>query len=511
LAQDLYKFYLILHAFRMTMSHSSKPQVGKLVAVTVSLVVIPLLLLALALWPAHADAAKHYTDLTFPPLPEIQLPQYQRFQLKNGMVVYLMEDHELPLVGGTAMIRTGERQDPPAEVGLAEVTTTVLRTGGTQPHPADQLNRILEQNAATIETDVKSNVVTVSFSSLSEDVSVVLGLFGEVLQQPAFAQDQLELAKVQQQGGIARRNDDPDSIASREFRKLLYGADSPYARTIEYATLSQISQPDLVTFHQTWFQPQNVILGIVGDFDPKLLRAQIETAFENWKPSANARRARPPLPQVQQAHSQGLFFVEQPQLNQSYIQLGHLGGQADNPDYPALSVMNEVLSGFGGRLFNQIRSRQGLAYSVYASWSPQYDYPGVFVAGGETRSEATVGFVQAVKQEIERIRTQPITAEELQAAKDSVLNSFVFNFQDPAQTLSRLLRYEYFGYPEDFIFRYRKAVENTTIEDIQRVAKTYLQPDCLVTLVVGNSAVIQPALTELQPQVATIDITIPKP
>ena len=491
------------------MSHSSKPQVGKLIAVTVSLLVIPLLLLALALWPAQAEVAKHYTELTFPPLPDIQVPQYQRFQLKNGMVVYLMEDHELPLVSGTALIRTGERQDPAAEVGLAAVTTTVLRTGGTQAHPADELNRILEQNAATIETDVSSNVATVSFNSLSEDVPLVLGLFAEVLQQPAFAQAQLDLAKVQQQGSIARRNDDPDTIARREFRKLIYGADSPYAQTIEYATLNQISQPDLVAFHQTWFQPQNVILGIVGDFDPKLLRAQIETAFGAWKPTANAQR--PSLPPVEQAHSQGLFFVEQPQLNQSYIQLGHLGGQANNPDYPALSVMNEVLSGFGGRLFNQIRSRQGLAYSVYAAWSPQYDYPGVFVAGGETRSEATVGFLQSMKQELERIRTQPITAEELQAAKDSVLNSFVFNFQDTAQTLSRLLRYEYFGYPEDFIFRYRKAVENTTIQDVQRVAQTYLHPDRLITLVVGNSAVIQPALTQLQPQVAAIDITIPKP
>jgi zinc protease len=187
-----------------------------------------------------------------------------------------------------------------------------------------------------------------------------------------------------------------------------------------------------------------------------------------------------------------------------------LGGVVNNPDYPALSVMNEVLSSFGGRLFNEIRSRQGLAYSVYASWSPQFDFPGVFVAGGETRSAATVGFVKSMKQEIERIRTQPITTEELQIAKESAANSFIFNFQDPSQTLSRLMRYEYFGYPADFIFKYQKAVESTTIKDVQRVAQQYLQPDKLVTVIVGNQKAIKPAITDLG-KIQPIDVTIPSP
>jgi zinc protease len=336
----------------------------------------------------------------------------------------------------------------------------------------------------------------------------VLDLFAEVLQQPAFPEDKLTLAKVQTEGGIARRNDDPGEIMGREFRKLIYGNTSPYARSEEYATLKKITRQDLVDFYQTWYRPENLILGIVGDFDSAVVKAQLEQRFGSWTvPSAKPKA--PTLAAVAQQRQEGTYFVNQPQLNQSSIRVGHLGGLVGSPDYPALSVMNEVLSSFGGRLFNEIRSRQGLAYSVYASWSPQFDYPGLFVAGGETRSEATVPFVQSMKKEIERIRNAPISATELKTAKDATLNSFIFNFEDPAQTLSRLMRYEYFGFPSDFIFTYQKGIDKTTIADVQRVAKQYLQPSKLVTVIVGNEAEIKPALSSLG-KVNSIDVTIPK-
>jgi zinc protease len=499
------------------METNRKQQIAKIVTVTVTLLLIPLLLFWLAMQPAHAQSvmpkssgAKHYTELTFPPLPEIQVPKYQQLQFKNGLKVYLMEDRELPLVSGTAIIRTGDREEPADKVGLGDVMAAVMRSGGTKTHPGDDLNRILEQKAASIETSMGMNSGGASFSALSEDLPEVLGLFAEVLQQPAFPEDKINLAKVQLGGGIARRNDDPSEVLRREFRKLMYGATSPYARYSEYASLKKISRQDLVDFYAKYYRPKNVILGIVGDFDSKALAGQLEKTLGAWKVTGDVEQKPLREASITQAQTSGTFLVQQPQLNQSYIRIGHLGGKFNSPDYPALSVMNEVLSSFGGRLFNEIRSRQGLAYSVYAAWSPQYDFPGVFISGGETRSEATVAFVKSMKQEIERIRTQPISDEELKAAKDAVLNSFIFNFEDPAQTLSRLLQYDYFGYPADFIFSYQKAVEKTTVKDIQRVAQQYLQPDKLVTMVVGNQTAIKPALTELG-AVKTIDVTIPQP
>jgi zinc protease len=277
---------------------------------------------------------------------------------------------------------------------------------------------------------------------------------------------------------------------------------------VEYQTLNNISREDLVAFYEKYFQPENMILGIIGDFDSAKMRSLIQEKFSNWTPASKPEQ--PTLPPVSQSKQGGIFFVNQPQLTQSYVQIGHLGGQLNSPDYAALDVMNQVMNGFGGRLFNEVRSRQGLAYSVYGYWNPRYDYPGTFIAGGQTRSDGTVPFIKGILAEIERIRTTPITPQELASAKDQVLNSFVFNFQDPGQTLSRLMRYEYYGYPEDFIFRYQKGVKATTIEDVQRVAQKYLQPDQVVTLVVGNASAIQPPLTSLSTNVTSLDITIPE-
>lgn len=476
-----------------------------------TLFVFSCLIALLFVHPAVADTPKHYTDLKFSPPPEVKVPDYTTFKLKNGMTVYLMEDHELPLVSGTALVKTGDRLDPPEKVGLGELTGTIIRAGGTRKRTADQLNQLLEQRAASIETSIATTAGSASFNTLTEDLPEVFDLFAEVIQQPAFAEDKIAIAKVQAQGGIARRNDDPDGIAGREFQKLIYGAESPYARITEYSTLASITRQDLISFYQKSFRPNQMLLGIVGDFDPKQMRSLIEAKFGTWQPSTQEAFPQTPSTPVLQAQTNGIFFVNQSQLNQSYIEIGHLGGSLSSPDYPALSVMEDVLSGFGRRLFNEVRSRQGLAYSVYASWSAQFDHPGVFLAGGETRSDATVPFIQAVKKEIVRIQKEPISQEELAFAKDTVLNSFIFNFQDPAQTLSRLLRYEYYGYPKDFIFRYRKGVEATTVADVQRAAQKYLQPERLVTMVVGNEKEIKPPLSSLGEPVTAVDITIPQP
>ncbi|MDE5079201.1 MAG: pitrilysin family protein [Trichodesmium sp. St16_bin4-tuft] len=492
------------------LSHQKKITRSKLFLIAFLVIVIPLYILgrmpAIAITPP-----KHYTELEFPPLPKLELPEYTRFQLENGIVVYLMEDHELPLIGGRALFRTGSRFEPENQVGLANLTGTVMRTGGTSQHSSEDINQLLEQKAAAVETGIGGTAGSARFSCLTEDLTKVFELFTEVIREPVFTEEKLNLAKQQWQGNIARRNDDPGSIASREFQKLIYGRESPYARTVEYETLNNISQEDLIDFYTKYFHPENMILGIVGDFNTKQMRSLVTEKLGDWQPSRKALKF--PLPKVTQVEVGNIFFVEQPQLNQSYIQMGHLGGRLDNPDYTALSVMNSILNGLGGRLLNNIRSRQGLAYSVSAYWSANYDYPGVFVAGGQTRSDATVAFIQSINEEIELIRTQPITQEELKRAKDSALNSFIFNFQDPAQTLSRLMRYEYYDYPQDFIFRYRQELEKITVADVQRVAQKYLQPEKMVTLVVGNKEAIQPPLSTLGDgiEITSIDITIPEP
>lgn len=472
------------------------------------LIVITTLLVLIFRLPAIAQTPKHYTELEFPLLPEISLPEYERYQLDNGMVVYLMEDHQLPLIKGNALIKTGSRLEPAEEVGLAATTGALMRLGGTEEHSSNEINELLEQRAARVEVSIGTTSGSASFNTLTEDLETVFALYSEILQEPTFRPELLTLIKTQQQGQIARRNDDPGDIASRELRKLLYGQESPYARTIEYETINNISRDDVVAFHQKYVRPENIILGIVGDFDPKTMKSLIANTLGQWQPKTPDPEIN--IPSAKQKQSQGVFFVNQPQLNQSNVLLGHLGGKLNSPDYPALSVVNGLLNGFGGRLYNDLRSRQGLAYSVYGFWSAAYDYPGIFIAGGQTASQTTVQFINSLMKEIKQVQNNPIEPDELDYAKESILNSFVFKFENPSQTLSRLMAYEYYGYPEDFIFDYQKGVKATTIEDVQRVAQEYLKPENMVTIVVGNEQEIDPPLSQLEQTITPIDITIPE-
>ncbi|MEM8830710.1 MAG: pitrilysin family protein [Cyanobacteria bacterium P01_G01_bin.19] len=474
-----------------------------------SLIVLTVLLSFTIRLPAIADTPKHYTELEFDSVPEIQLPEYDRYELDNGMVVYLLEDRDLPLISGTALIRTGSRFEPANKVGLASLTGSVMRSGGTENHPAGELNSILEQKAASVETGIGSTSGSASFNTLSEDMDTVFPLFAEVLRQPAFAPDKFAIAKRQQQGSIARRNDDPGDIASREFDKLIYGDTSPYGRTIEYSTLDNISRQDVVNFYQTYVRPENIILGIVGDFDADETIERVNDAFGDWE--VNTSTPALEAPAATQKFTDGLFIVDRPELTQSNIRIGHIAGKFDSPDYATMSVLNGVLNGFGGRLFNEVRSRQGLAYSVYGAWSPSYDFDGLLIAGGQTQTDNTVPFIESVIAEIKKLRNEPVTERELNDAKESILNSFVFNFQSPSQTLSRLMRYEYFDYPEDFIFEYQKKVQKTTKEDILEAAQENIQPDKLVTLVVGNKTAMNSALSALAQKITVVDVSIPQP
>jgi zinc protease len=454
-----------------------------------------------------SSTPKSYDQLTLPPLPDLKIPAYERYTLPNGLVVYLMEDRKLPLVSGTAILRAGGRWEPAEQVGLASLTGTAMRLGGTEQHPASELNQLLEQRAAAIETSIGNASGSVSFSALSKDLGTVFDLFAEVVQTPAFDPAQVELAKNQFRGAIARRNDDPGDIAGREFQKLLYGAESPYARTVEYQTLAAIQRQDLINFHRRYVRPDRMILGIVGDFDKETLKPLIAEQFGQWQGTGKAPTLTPPG--AAQVTKTGVFVADLTHLTQSNVLLGHIGGRVDDPDYPALSVMNGVLGGFGGRLFNNIRSKQGLAYSVSGRWQAAYDYPGSFIAGGPTRTETTVPFIQSLLAEFERLRQEPIGPAELAYAKDSILNSFVFNFEQPGQTLSRLMTYEYYGYPADFIFTYQRRVMATTIEDVQRVAKKHLHPDKMFTVVVGPGDRLKTDLSALDQPIKTLDVTIP--
>ncbi len=455
-----------------------------------------------------APGQQSYKDLKFPPLKPIKLPKVKRTVLPNGMIVLLVEDHELPLIEASMRIGVGGVYDPADKVGLASVTGEVMRTGGSTSRSGDEIDDALEQVGAVVEVGIGRTSGYATLSALKEHANLAFGILADILEHPAFPEDKIELAKIEQRSAIARRNDDPMQVIMREFTKLIYGPDSPYARHPEYATIDRISRADLVAFHRRFFHPNNVILGVWGDFKTDEMIARLQKVFGGWQ---KVRFQRPSLPPVKYAYDYSVNYIEKPELSQSYIMLGHIGGIRKNPDYFSWIVLNEILGGgFSSRLVRNVRSRMGLAYSVFGAYGANYDYPGMFYVGCQTKLGTTVKAIRAMLQQVRDIRDNGITEDELKLAKDSFLNSFVFNFDTRREIVERLMTYEYYGYPKDFLTRIRKGVEKVTKEDVQRVAQKYLHPDKVRILVEGNQKGFDEPLSALG-KVHTIDITIPEP
>ncbi len=450
-----------------------------------------------------------YKDLKYPPLPPLKVPDPTEITLSNGMKVMLLEDHELPLISGAALIRTGNLFDPPNKKGLAGLTGEVLRSGGTKARTGDQLDQDLENVAASIESQIGETNATLSFSCLKENTVQVLALFRDLLSSPEFRPDKVDLAKTQSRSEISRRNDDPDGIAQREFSDIVYGRNTPYGWSIEYADIDNIQRQDLVDFYRRYYFPANITLEVIGDFSTAELKAKLEQIFGSWK---YTQPAVPAFPKVEAKPAPGVFLASKEDITQTFFHVGELGGELRDKDYPALEVAAEILGGgFSSRLFQSVRTKHGWAYNISANWAANYDHPGTFEVSGSTQSAHTVDTLKAIDQELEKIRTTEVSDDELQTAKDTVLNGFVFNFDRPSKTINRLMIYQYYGYPKDFIFQYQKAIANVTKADVLRVAQEHLQPKNLSYVAVGNPKDFGTPLASLGMKVEPIDLTIPEP
>jgi zinc protease len=459
-----------------------------------------------AIKPAATPAA---LEARYPALDEIEIPKVDTYTLPNGMQLYLLPDDTLPIITGRALVRTGNLFDPPEKIGLAGVTGSVLRIGGTESRTGDEIDQELESMAASVEAGIGETSGTANFWTLKENLPRVLEIFADVLMHPAFRQDKVDFTEQQIRSSIARRNDDASGIASREFGNLIYGKDTPYGWQIEYEDVDNIDRADLVAFYERYFFPANITLAVYGDFSPEEIKAAIAKAFAGWTAKQSPAPAFPPV----QAKDEGkVYFVNKSDVNQSNIRMGHLGGVLKDKDYPALEVMNSILGGgFHSRLFQKVRSDLGLAYHASSSWGARYDQPGVFQVAIGTKSQSTVAAIEAALKEVERIRTEPVGAEELKTAIDGVLNSFVFNFDTRSKTLRRLVDYRYWDYPDDFILQYRNAIRQVTAADVLRVAKEHLHPETMKIVVVGKVADFDKPLSSLGRPVEELDITIPEP
>ncbi|MFA5794940.1 MAG: pitrilysin family protein [Candidatus Brocadiia bacterium] len=449
--------------------------------------------------PVLIQRVSHPDKLTFQPL-EIIVPKAERQQLKNGMVVFLLEDKELPLINLTLLVRSGAICEPAGKSGLCSLMSRLLRTGGTEKYPVGKLDEILEFKSAGISASTDYEEMRVTASSLSRDTKDILELLKEVVFAPIFPEDKFQYEKSRMIQSIQRQNDEPGSIADRCFRKLIYGT-HPLGETLSGSkeSVGSLTRNDIVAFYKTYFVPNNMMVAISGDFRKfemmELLNQTLGAVPASAKlPEFDIKALEPNIP----APAASVNYVPRDQ-KQTTIRFGLLGVQRLNPDYFSIRLMNAILGGdSASRLYQSVREKRGLAYDVFSFFYMNQTCPGFFMAGTETRTDATHTSVGLIMDEIRRIREEYVEDQELQNTQEAELNRFAFRFDNSQRIAEQSMYLEYIGLPKDYLETYRAKVMAVTKEDIKRVARKYLQPDKMMLLMVGDSANFDPAVWKIQ-------------
>jgi predicted Zn-dependent peptidase len=460
----------------------------------ISLLTMLLLLVLQAAPAAAADLILENPRTMRFPTVDFNPPEADRIMLDNGLVVYLLEDHELPLVTVNAMLRTGGWLDPSEKVGLAGMTGAVMRTGGSTRMSPEEVDEELEQLAANLSIGFAKETGSASLDVLKKDLKRGLQIFADLLRRPAFEESRVELAKLQALEGIRRRQDSPGSIVGREFAKLLYGASHPSARETTVHSIGSITRQDLQAFHQQTVHPNGIILGVTGDFEKPAMVALLKELFGDWAKGTVPDLVVPAVPE-HEFQTSAVRFINKG-TSQTHLRVGHLSIKETDPDYVAVAIANDILGGssFRSRLFNDVRTKRGLAYSVGSGLRASVYDQGVWLMRAETKLSSTQEVVNRFVANMERMRNEPVTDAELEEAKEAYVNSFVFSFTSASSIVSRLMDLEYDGLPKDWLQQIRDKVMKLTKEDVQRAAKAHFNPERLRILAVGSGEALPKVL-----------------
>ena len=451
----------------------------------------------------QSEGARIVSKFKYKPI-EFTPPKPERLVLDNGMTLYLLADHDLPVFNITTHVRTGAIYEPGEKAGLANLVGNVMRRGGTKTRTPEQMNEELEFIAASVETQIGRESGGASLSTMKKDIDQGLEIFADVLMNPAFPEDMIRKEKDEILEDIRRENDNPGQIVFREFRKILYKKEHPYSRrTIGYKdTIENINRDDMIAFHKKYFHPNNVIMGISGDFDAREIVEKIKIVFAEWE---KTEIDFPKVPAVEKEFQRSVNYIYK-DVNQAHVVFGHIGIHRLSKDYFPINIMNFILGGggFTSRIPSKVRSDEGLAYSAYSAFHTPGDL-GFFFAACQTKSESTVKAINLALDEVRKIRDELIDDDELELAKDTYINQFIFKFTSSASIVGQMVEIEYEGLPLDYLETYVDNIKVITKEDIERVAKEYLHPDNIKLLVIGDMKQFDKPLTEFG-EVNTIEL-----
>ncbi len=477
---------------------------------SILVILLTVVFLAGTMGTANLEAAKKkkVEKLKFPPLNKIQRPEIKKAVTTNGIKLRLIKNEKLPIIDLQVLVKGGSVYDPPDKIALSSVTAQLLRIGGTKELKPADLDKLLDSKGITIAVTAGNDYYSVTLSCLKENFDEAVSILSKILRDPAFDKEKMEEFKGQLASAISRRNDSPGPIRDREFRKLIYGEKSPFAAVLEHEHLDNITPVDTFMAYKQFFAPGNMLAGVTGPLEIDEIKAAFEKHFGDWKHQAQIP-AYPPV--KEQSHDFKVALVNKTSLNQSQLSIGHLGVKYDASKAAKFKVFNSIFSdGFSSRLMARVRVQMGLTYGIGGGIGTSYFYPGSTSISTFTKSESTIKAIKAIQDEINIIRKEKVTPEELQDAKDAFLNSYVFEFSTPDKVLFTSLRREFYGIDENIADRLVEDVKKVTADDILEVAQNYLHPDKMIITVVGNKEKLDGDLSELG-KVKELDITIKPP
>ena len=465
-----------------------------------------LLIVSCNMLPSASDntsfVRKDPRKMEFAPV-KAKLPQIQEFTLANGIQVIFIENRELPLLDVRAQLAGGWVYLPANKAGEINLFSDVIRTGGAGNRSGDEINDFLESRAASVETWGGRMATGANLSCLKEDFQDVLGIMGDILMSPKFAEEKLALHRNLRLEQVRRENDNPQTIINREFSKVLY-PENILGVNADETTYNAVTRDDLLAFWQTYYHPNNVLLAVTGDINRANLEKSLNAVFGGWSESAVEIPAPPSTPD----RSRHQVVLVNKDIVQSSIRVGFLSPLSDtDPDRFAVEVMNYVLGGggFKSRLTEKIRSDEGLAYSVWSGFNAGWKFPGVFQAGTETKGATTHRAVELLTQEISRMRDGGVTPDEFARAQAAIVNRDIFKYDDPSKIARQLLNLKFEGKPQTYMTDDVKGYQSLTLEQVNAAAKKYLEPENLIIMVVGNPALFEKPLDDFGP-ITMIDL-----
>ena len=418
--------------------------------------------------------------IAYPKL-KFELPKAERVVLENGIVLYIMEDHELPVVNLNALIRTGSIHDPEGKEGVAELTAYVMRTGGTKKLESDEIDKRLDFLAASASVSMHADYASANFSVLSKDLEEGLNLLSQIFISPAFEKKKLELVVQLKKEDLRRLQDNPQRLAFREFNRLIYQND-PRGKLTSNESLDNISRSDLIKFHRRFFHPNNIMFSITGDITKEQAVEMLTKHFGSWEKGPAAEKIPAPS-----ANPKGGIFYLPKEIPQSTIAAGQFAPGKHNPDYYAFTVLDFIAGsgGFNSRIFSAVRNNEGLGYSAGSFYRAHSSF-GVFGAYALTKTSSTMQTLSLINSVLDDINSNSVTGDELSWAKQSINNSFIFSFTSAENIARQQMGIEFQQLPADYLEKYRERIENVSPEDLKKLANTYLDKTNNVVLILGD-------------------------